>query len=319
MTFWSGAVAELHGAGATVDPSLEALEQRDFVRGAEESSLADEREWSFKHALIRDVAYARVPKGRRAHLHVRFADWMQGIPGAAEELVEILAYHLEQACQHAGVGRSDAPPPIERAVEALMSAAEKAERREGIREADRYYARALELLGDEQSEQALEAAARPGGHAEQARRARAGGRAVRRGRRGGAGARRAGPARAGADRQGEHRDQAGPRGRRPRSTSPRPSRSRASVGDPALAVRALFESASVRSWFDGDLDDGASRAPPRRSRSPRSSTTRRSRSRRTCGWSRCSTTSATSRRRGAAARGARRCSRSSAASATRRR
>ena len=38
-----------------------------------------------------------------------------------------------------------------------MRAAEKAERREGIREADRYYARALELLGDAQSEQALEA------------------------------------------------------------------------------------------------------------------------------------------------------------------
>ena len=128
---------------------------------------------AFKHALIRDVAYARVPKGRRAHLHVRFADWMQGIPGAAEELVEILAYHLEQACRHAGVGRSDAPPPIERAVEALMRAAEKAERREGIREADRYYARALELLGDARDRAGARGAARPGGHAEQARRARA--------------------------------------------------------------------------------------------------------------------------------------------------
>src|SRR5262249_4353717 len=85
MTFWSGAVAELHGTGRTVDPSLEALEQRDFVRRAEDSSLADEREWAFKHALIRDVAYARVPKGRRAHLHVRFADWVERIPGAAED------------------------------------------------------------------------------------------------------------------------------------------------------------------------------------------------------------------------------------------
>ena len=35
MTFWSRAVAELHGAGAVVDPNLEALEQRDFVRGAD--------------------------------------------------------------------------------------------------------------------------------------------------------------------------------------------------------------------------------------------------------------------------------------------
>ena len=37
-----------------------------------------------------------------------------------------------------------------------MRAAEKAERREGIREADRYYARALDLVGDEQTEQTLE-------------------------------------------------------------------------------------------------------------------------------------------------------------------
>jgi class 3 adenylate cyclase/tetratricopeptide (TPR) repeat protein len=155
MVFWSGAVAELHGPG-DVDPSLEALEERDLVRSSEESSVAAEHEWSFKHGLIKDVAYSRVPKGRRAHLHVRFADWVTKIPGAAEELVEIVAYHLEQACRHAGVGRSDAPPPIERAVDALMKAAEKSERREGIREADRYYARALELVRDDTTEQVLE-------------------------------------------------------------------------------------------------------------------------------------------------------------------
>src|SRR5262249_39463024 len=122
----------------------------------EETSLQDEREWEFKHGLIKDVAYARVPKGRRASLHVRFVDWVKSRRGVGDEVIEIVAYHLEQACRHSGVGRSGEPPPSERAVEALMQAAEKAERREGIREADRYYARALELLGDEQSEQALE-------------------------------------------------------------------------------------------------------------------------------------------------------------------
>ena len=98
-----------------------------------------------------------MPKGRRAHLHVRFVDWLAAHPGTGDELVEIVAYHLEQSCKLGSeVGRSETPPPIERAVEALMRAAEKAERREGIREADRYYARALELVGDEQTEQTLE-------------------------------------------------------------------------------------------------------------------------------------------------------------------
>jgi class 3 adenylate cyclase/tetratricopeptide (TPR) repeat protein len=163
MTFWSGAVADLHGDDAEVDPSLESLERRDVVHASDGTSLADEREWEFKHGLIKDVAYARVPKGRRASLHVRFVDWVKSRRGVGDEVVEIVAYHLEQACKTAGVGRSDAPPPIERAVEALMAAAEKAERREGIREADRYYARALELLGDSETEQALEAKLGRGG------------------------------------------------------------------------------------------------------------------------------------------------------------
>jgi class 3 adenylate cyclase/tetratricopeptide (TPR) repeat protein len=157
MSFWSGAVADLHGGDADVEPSLGALEERDFVRGQDESSIADEREWAFKHALIKDVAYARVPKGRRAHLHVRFVDWLDARPGLSDEVVEIVAYHLEQSCKLGReVGRSETPPPVERAVAALMRAAEKAERREGIREADRYYARALDLVGEEQTEQTLE-------------------------------------------------------------------------------------------------------------------------------------------------------------------
>jgi class 3 adenylate cyclase/tetratricopeptide (TPR) repeat protein len=156
QVFWSGAVADLHGPGTEVDPSLEALEQRDFVRGEDDTSIANEREWAFMHALIKDVAYGRVPKGRRAALHVRFVDWLAGRPGTGDELVEIVAYHLEQSCKLGSeVGRSATPPPIERAVDALMRAAEKAEKREGIREADRYYARALDLVGEELTGQTL--------------------------------------------------------------------------------------------------------------------------------------------------------------------
>ena len=155
MVFWSGAVSELHG-GET-EPRLQALEERDLVRARAESSIANEHEWAFKHALIKDVAYGRVPKSRRASLHVRFVDWLGAQPAVGDELVEIVAYHLEQSCKLAReVGRSEAPP-IERAVDALMRAAAKAERREGMREADRYYARALDLVGDAQTEQALEA------------------------------------------------------------------------------------------------------------------------------------------------------------------
>src|SRR5205807_9618181 len=110
-----------------------------------------------------DVAYGRLPKGQRAGLHLRFAEWVTALPGVEEEFVEIVAYHLEQSCRLAReVAHSPVPPPVDLAVAALMRAAEKAERREGIREADRFYARALELVGDTDSEIAIDLRLRRG-------------------------------------------------------------------------------------------------------------------------------------------------------------
>jgi predicted ATPase/class 3 adenylate cyclase len=150
-TFWSGAVAHLDGDEGDLLQTLEVLEHRDFIRPHDTSTVAGDREYSFKHALIRDVAYAQLPKGRRAHLHVRFAEWVEELPGREDELVEIVAYHLEQACLAArAIARSPIAPPVVRAVHALHRAAAKAERREGYREAERYYARARDIvLGDE--------------------------------------------------------------------------------------------------------------------------------------------------------------------------
>jgi class 3 adenylate cyclase/tetratricopeptide (TPR) repeat protein len=164
MVFWAGAVAELTSGSGELDDSLRSLEATEVIQKQAESTVADDHEWQFLHALIRDVAYGRVPKGRRANLHVRLADWLVARAGTDEEFVEIVAYHLEQACKLAGaVGRSEVPPPVERAVEALSHAAERAERREGLREADRYYARALDLVGDGYPEHALELWSRRGG------------------------------------------------------------------------------------------------------------------------------------------------------------
>ncbi|MGH3035231.1 MAG: ATP-binding protein, partial [Gaiellaceae bacterium] len=152
--FWPGAVVHLNGMDGDVDRGLEALERHDFIYAHEVSTVAGEREYAFKHILIRDVAYGQLPKGRRVGLHVRFADWVTALPGSQDELIEIVAYHLEQACLIAReVARVPEPPPVLRAAEALRRSAEKAERREGLREADRFYARGLALLGDEHGEQ----------------------------------------------------------------------------------------------------------------------------------------------------------------------
>ena len=65
-----------------------------------------EEYFRFHHVLVRDVAYAGLPKAQRADLHERYADWLEEHPDAQDEIV---AYHLEQAvlCRTA-LGASDA-------------------------------------------------------------------------------------------------------------------------------------------------------------------------------------------------------------------
>jgi class 3 adenylate cyclase/tetratricopeptide (TPR) repeat protein len=137
--FWQGAVAELTEEH-DVKASLAELERRELIREHAASTIAGEAEWSFKHVLVRDVAYGRLPKALRARLHQRFARWVAAI-GNADGFVEIRAWHLEQACRLAREA-----PPLDEAIAALTAAGERAEQREGIREADRFYTRALELL-----------------------------------------------------------------------------------------------------------------------------------------------------------------------------
>jgi class 3 adenylate cyclase/tetratricopeptide (TPR) repeat protein len=69
---------------------LAALVRNELIRPHD----AIEDTFSFRHALIRDAAYARLPKERRSELHARFADWLDG---RGDEFDEIVGYHLEQA------------------------------------------------------------------------------------------------------------------------------------------------------------------------------------------------------------------------------
>src|SRR6266550_3558186 len=138
--FWAGAVAHLGAPeGAAPEdprPGLAELERRDFVAHLHVSSVADDQEYSFKHILMRDVAYGQAPKGRRAQLHLGFSEWVKSLPSSADEFVEIVAWHLEQACLLSrGVARSPIEPPTREAAGMLAEAGGRAERRESLREA----------------------------------------------------------------------------------------------------------------------------------------------------------------------------------------
>ena len=65
--FWEGAVAALGGRErAEAEATLEELARRQLVRRARASTLTGEREWTFVHALARDVAYGALPRRARA-------------------------------------------------------------------------------------------------------------------------------------------------------------------------------------------------------------------------------------------------------------
>jgi tetratricopeptide (TPR) repeat protein len=135
------------------EPGLSELERRDFVAHLKVSTVQNDEEYSFNHILMRDVAYGQVPKGLRAQLHLGFTEWVKGLPTGADEFVEIVAWHLEQACLLAReVTRSPIEPPIQEAATMLAEAGGRAERRESLREAHRYYTRALDLLTDEHAD-----------------------------------------------------------------------------------------------------------------------------------------------------------------------
>jgi tetratricopeptide (TPR) repeat protein len=92
--FWAGPVYELV---SDAQPDFGLLEERDFVRRREGSSLAGEREYVIKHALTREVAYASLPKAVRGHRHAAFADWLERRGEGRDEHAPLLAYHYAEA------------------------------------------------------------------------------------------------------------------------------------------------------------------------------------------------------------------------------
>src|SRR5581483_11273079 len=73
---WDGVLARL----ARVDElheALQTLRRREFVLERVSSSFAGQREFAFKHVLIRDVAYASLPRAERGHAHAETAAWIE--------------------------------------------------------------------------------------------------------------------------------------------------------------------------------------------------------------------------------------------------
>ena len=97
QSFREEIAVELTGGKPLGDP-LAALVDKDMLSPAGASRLAEEREFSFKHALVRDVAYMTLPRAVRARQHAHLARIIEARTGGNRDSVAaLLADHLRRA------------------------------------------------------------------------------------------------------------------------------------------------------------------------------------------------------------------------------
>jgi predicted ATPase len=143
-TFWRGVLQAAARMDDEVDAALALLEARDLVRRDPSSQLVGDVQFTFKHMLIRDVAYATVPRGTRRELHATVAGYVeQSLAGAAETLSAILAYHWREAGE------------AQRAIPYLLAAADAARRSWAQDAVIDLYSKALELADDDEQRRRL--------------------------------------------------------------------------------------------------------------------------------------------------------------------
>ena len=132
QSFWRGV---LDGIGRIddVDASLDALEARGLVRRNAHSQVQGDAEFTFKHVLIRDVAYATLPRALRRDLHAATARVIESSMPDPSELAWLLAHHWREGGEPA------------RAIEYLLAAGDRARAALAVEETHDFYSRALEL------------------------------------------------------------------------------------------------------------------------------------------------------------------------------
>lgn len=147
-TFWRGVLSAIEpGDGA--EAALDALEAKDLIRREPHSQVEGDSEYTFKHVLIREVAYGTLPRATKRERHAGVARHVErSTPGNRRELAWLLAHHWREA------GERD------RAIEYLLLAAERALEGRAANEAVDLFRDALALLGDADADSSLRATIR---------------------------------------------------------------------------------------------------------------------------------------------------------------
>lgn len=139
--FWDDAVEQISrssegGPSETeIEGTLSALRDKEMVLQRETSSFGQVREYTFKHAVLRDVTYQNILKRVRRVYHKLVAEWLIERGGERmSEFIGIIAEHLELAGETA------------QAAVYLVRAGQQAAAQFANAEAVEYFSRALRLL-----------------------------------------------------------------------------------------------------------------------------------------------------------------------------
>jgi class 3 adenylate cyclase/tetratricopeptide (TPR) repeat protein len=140
---WDGLIRDISDV-SDHDQVLRSLVARDLLRSSDETAFPGNREYGFKHILIRDVAYDSLPRFERARRHLAVAGWLRREGRGRADLVVRLAHHFEQAWRLSQSRTGPGPDPtITRSAVRYLSRWAEQTRRTQARAAEEIYARAL--------------------------------------------------------------------------------------------------------------------------------------------------------------------------------
>lgn len=142
-----------HHAGITaLAPDLDREARRLIARLLDKDliRLSESDRFTFRHILLRDIAYQTLPRTERSRYHAAAGGWLESLaPGRADELAELIAYHYREAVILSSSLEAVADTNVIRtkAVHWLSRAAEVARIGAAMQEAARHLRSAIELAG----------------------------------------------------------------------------------------------------------------------------------------------------------------------------
>ncbi|MET7750953.1 adenylate/guanylate cyclase domain-containing protein [Micromonospora sp. NPDC005367] len=147
VQFWAAPVATAVGRPvAWVERALDRLQRRDLVYEQPSSTMPGHSEYRFRHVLVRDVCYQRLPRAERVLRHHHTADWLEQLADSRHhDLAEVLANHRWAAHEIARTVGVDTSPYALPARGALHRAARRAYELHALDTAATLVGRALAL------------------------------------------------------------------------------------------------------------------------------------------------------------------------------